>query len=159
LKLEALLPATNDLNGIMSEINLVKIPNNYLAGSLPEDEEKLRKWAVGEILRANVNKPRNARFHRKFFALLNVAFDNQDKYSNLNDFRIEVELKCGNYQEHVTTKGQIIYLPKSISFAQMDELEFSNLYDKAIDVILKHFCIGSTAEEINQRVLEILNFS
>ena len=143
----------------MSEIDLVKIQNNYLAPSLPTDVEKLSKWKLGEVLRAKINKPRNIKFHRKYFALLNVAFDNQDKYTNFEDLRVEVQLKCGWYQEHVTTKGQIVYVPKSIAFSKMDEIEFSELYDKAIDVILKNFCIGSTKEEINQKVLEILNFS
>jgi len=143
----------------MAEIDLVKIHNNYLAPSLPEDVEKLSKWSFGEILRAKVNKPRNARFHRKFFALLNVCFENQDKYDVFEDLRMEIQLKCGFYKEHVTTKGQIIYTPKSIAFANMDEIEFSTLYDKAIDIIIKHFCKGSTPEELNQRVMEILEFS
>jgi len=143
----------------MAEIDLIKIQNNYLAPSLPTDEEKLSKWKVGEILRAKVIKPRNAKFHRKFFALLNIAFENQDKYTNFEDFRIEVELKSGNYREHVTTKGKIIYIPKSISFASMDEIEFSQLYDKAIDVIINNFCQGSTYEEMDNKVLEIINFT
>ena len=143
----------------MAEIDLVKIHNNYLAPSLPIDVEKLSKWKFGEILRAKVSKPRNINFHRKYFALLNVAFDNQDKYDSFEDLRVEVQLKCGWYQEHVTTKGQMIYIPKSIAFANMDEIEFAELYDKAIDIILANFCIGSTKEEIDQKVLEILDFS
>jgi len=142
----------------MADIDLIKLTNKCLAPSLPADEEKISKWRVGDILRAKVNKPRNGKFHRKFFALLNVAFENQDKYEIFEDFRIEVALKCGNYREHVTTKGNLIYIPKSIAYSRMDEIKFNLLYYKAIDVILKDFCQGSTAEEINNRVMEVLNF-
>jgi len=142
----------------MADIDLVKLTNKCLAPSLPTDEEKIAKWKVGDILRAKVNKPRNGKFHRKFFALLNVAFENQDEYSIFEDFRIEVELKCGNYREHVTTKGILIYIPKSIAYAKMDDIEFALLYDKALDIILEHFCWGSTEEAINHRVMEVLNF-
>lgn len=139
------------------KIHLVKI-NNNLVPSLPIDEEKLSKWKYGEILEVEVKKPRNIKSHRKFFALLNVAFENQDKYTTFHDFRVEVELKCGNYREHVTTKGHLIYVPKSISFASMDETEFSMLYDKAIEVIIRDFCQGSTEKEIQQKVSEIMSF-
>jgi len=143
----------------MANIDLVKVAQDCLKPSLPHDLEILAKWKLNDILRAEITKPRNSKFHRKFFALLNIAFENQDKYDNFSDFRVEISLKCGSYREHITTKGVIIYVPKSIAFSNMDELEFSELYDKALDVIIKHFCQGSTEEELNNRVLEILTFS
>jgi len=45
----------------------------------------------------------------------------------------------GLYAEHITTKGKIIYVPKSMSFAEMDENEFEELYSKFIDIALQHF--------------------
>ena len=123
------------------------------------DKERCSKIGFGNIVQAEIKQPRNIQFHRKYFALLNLAFQNQDKYEVFEDFRIEVQLKCGHYQEHITTKGQIVYVPKSVSFSSMDELQFGVLYEKAIDIILKHFLMGSTKEEIDKQVLQILDFS
>jgi hypothetical protein len=140
------------------ECFLIKKNNTYFP-SLPEDEEKLKFWHDGEILKITAIKPRNGKFHRKFFALLNIAFNNQDKYDNFEDFRCEIILRCGFYKEHVTVKGVLIYIPKSIAFSTMDELEFESLYQKAIDIILKYFCIGSTEDELNKQVERILMFT
>jgi hypothetical protein len=129
-----------------------------LIPSLPMDEEKLSKWKFGSIMECEVKKPRNGQFHRKFFALINVVYINQEKYTQLDDLLVEVKLKTGHYKEHLTTKGEIIYLPKSISFAQMDEMEFGLFYSKVIDVVLKHF-MKVSPEELDTMVNEVLSFS
>ena len=46
-----------------------------------------------------------------------------------------------------------MFFPKSIAFSKMDEIEFSELYSKSIDVVL-FFC-RRTTEQIEE---EILNF-
>jgi len=141
--------------GILTQKNLQsrygirgqRMPEIYIRknrfGSLEPDDkagiEYVSKLNVGDIIKAKTNKPRNYEFHKKFFALIDLVFENQDKYETLEDLLVEIKLKVGHYKEHLTTKGQIIYLPKSISFAKMDEAEFSIFYEKVIDVILKYF--------------------
>jgi len=123
------------------------------------DLEVCKKFVEGEVYRCEIKKPRNIKFHRKFFALLQYVFENQDKYDNAEDLRVEIELKAGNYTEHITTKGKMIYIPKSIAFEKMDNIEFEKLYNKAVDVILKDFIIGDTKENIEAQVQDILAFA
>ena len=137
----------------------LKKQNNVLVPSLPQDSEIFDKWNNGDILECEVRKPRNIKFHRKFFALLNMVYENQEKYSNFNDFRTEIILRCGFYKSHVNVNGEIMYFPKSIAFSNMDEIEFTHLYDKAIDVVLKYFMPKASKEEIEKMVLIVLNFS
>lgn len=129
-----------------------------LVPSLPEDEDKLSKWANRAILEVEIKKPRNAAFNRKWRALVGIVLKNQEIYTTEEDLLVEIKLKCGHYTEHITTKKGIIYIPKSLSFAAMDEMEFSVFYDKAIDVILQHFIKG-TKHEIEEMVREVLRFS
>ena len=82
---------------------------------------------------------RNPKFHRKYFALLGLVFDSQDKYANKEHFLTEIKLKIGHYDEHVTLEGELILKPKSISFDKCEELDFQEIYSKTIDVCLKHF--------------------
>jgi len=124
-----------------------------------DDFEKCKRFKDGIVYRAEIKLPRNIKLHRKFFALLKYVFANQDIYDNMEDLRVEIELKCGSYTEHLTTKGKLIYNPKSISFENMDEVEFGELYNKAVDVILKEFIIGDTKENIEAQVQEILAFA
>jgi hypothetical protein len=122
------------------------------------DQEVCKKFADGEVYRCEIKKPRNLKFHRKFFALLQYVFENQEKYDTVEDLRVEIELKAGNYTEHITTKGKLIYIPKSIAFEKMDNVEFEALYNKAIDVVLKDF-INGTKEEIEAQEQEILAYT
>ena len=126
--------------------------------SSDSDFEVCKKFVEGEVYRCEIKKPRNIKFHRKFFALLQYVFENQDKYDNIEDLRVEIELKAGNYIEHITTKGKMVYIPKSLKFERMDNVEFENLYNKAIDVILKHFICGDTKENIENQVNIILGY-
>lgn len=142
----------------MTTIHLIKSPS-ALHPSLDADAEIMAKWKTGDIIEATVKRPRNGKFHRKYFALLGVGFNNQDKYETFEDFRMEVQLRAGHYHEHVTLKGTLVPVVDSVSFAKCDEDEFSKLYNGALSVILRWFMQGSTEGEINSAVDQILSFA
>lgn len=109
---------------------------------IPSSEKSIKifnKVKIGEEILIDYKAKRNVQFHKKGFSLLNIVFQNQDIYRNLEDLRVEFRLKAGYYTEHITTKGKLIYIPKSMSFAEMDENEFEEIYSKFIDIALKHF--------------------
>ncbi len=116
------------------------------------DYELFKKITNGSIIKCVVTKPRNILFHRKFFALLNLVFLNQEKYENLEDLLIEIKLKTGHYKEHITTKGIMIYVPKSISFAKMDEYSFDKFYSKVLNILGK--LINVNSDELREQVEE-----
>ncbi len=126
--------------------------SNQLEAIDMEGETELTKIKQGETLRAVLTKPRNSKHHRKFFAMLNLVFQNQDRYDEIEDLRTEVKLRCGLYSEHVTLKGTLVYIPSSMSFDEMDQLEFDELYQKAINCCLKYFIKPDNEELINQIV-------
>lgn len=123
----------------MADIELVKTPEGWLRPWSEEDAEKLSHWKIGAPLRATVRQPRNAAFHRKFFAMLNTAFEWQDEYDSKESFRWVVTIYAGFYDEVPSPKGGITFVPKSIAFHKMDEMEFAELYSKVVDVVLKYF--------------------
>ena len=125
---------------------------------LPSDDEcieAMNKIKNGTEIMIEYKQKRNVRFHRKAFALLNLVLKNQDKYSNINDLLVEFKLKSGHYEEHITTKGKIIYIPKSIAFSEMDELEFNELYSKFIDIALQHF-VSMSKEELEKQIINFM---
>lgn len=128
-----------------------------LTGLIPvynSDQERLKdaKLKIGEDYEVEIKKPRNYQFHKKYFALINLCFENQDKFEDINDLRYYLTMKSGYVKRIDTGSGEMI-LPKSISFASMDKIEFDNLYQKTIDVICKF--IGIEKEDL---LNEILNF-
>lgn len=135
-------------------LHLYKRPDGGLWPADEESTEYTKKLTVGEVIGAGVRKARNYKFHKKFFALLKVGFDNQDKYTSPEAFREEVTIRAGWYTTHLHLDGSASLHAKSISFGRMDELEFEKLYSAAIDVILHKFVAGMSEAALRQAVAE-----
>lgn len=122
---------------------------------LPADEsvqDKMQKVENGTDLIVEIKFNRNAKFHRLAFAMLDVVFSSQDTYEYLKDLLVEFKLKSGHYDEHITTKGKMIFVPKSIAFDEMEQLEFEELYNKWIDIALQHF-VSVDKEELEKQIM------
>ena len=99
------------------------------------DDETMKKLKYDTEYLFKVTKPRNIAFHRKNFALINMVYENQEQFNNIDDLRAYLTIKAGFYNRIPTGKGDMI-LPKSISFAAMDDTEFSEYYSKMIDAVI-----------------------
>ena len=128
------------------KLYLIKNENGQFIPAFNSDYESAKKIKAGETVEATIVRPRNIKFHRKFFALLNMGYSNQEKYDNFEDYRAVFIMKTGNYKVIETDKG-VVYLPKSISFAAMDEIEFAELYSSMIDVLIKELKMDQEAIE------------
>lgn len=58
----------------MAELALVRTPNGLLPAT-EADREQLSKWKVGQVVHGKYTQMRNSAFHRKFFAMLDLALD------------------------------------------------------------------------------------
>ena len=136
------------------KLTFIKTQNGLIPDG-DDTREILNKVKNGDGVILDYKPKRNIFFHRKAFALLNLVLANQNRYTNINDLLVEFKLKAGHYQEHLTTKGKIIYIPKSISFAEMDELEFSDIYNKFIDIALRDF-VSISREDLENQIINFM---
>ena len=130
-------------------------------GMEPANESAQHFWSrlnLGEETLSNLTKSRNVRHHRKFFALLHLVYPNQDKYKSFEWFLTEIKFHLGHC-DCETIDGRLHLLPRSISFASMDQVAFDEFYQRTIDVILEHFVTGSTEEEMRQQVEQVVGFA
>jgi len=117
----------------MAEIFLVK-RHGILMPSSESDSEKLATLTEGETIRADIKRPRNVAFHRKYFALLDVLFNifepvvSGEKWyggvqpiKNRERFRKDIAIATGHYTLVVNIKNEVRAEADSISFASMDE--------------------------------------
>lgn len=154
----------------MTELVLVKHSQSGLL--LPDDVDTsdfIKKLKDGAIVRADFKKMRNPAFHRKFFALLNFAFENWEPEvqthkgqvieKNFDRFRSDIAILAGFGFPTYNIRGEMRMEAKSISFASMDETEFQNLYQATISVIMKHILTNYTAQDINEVVNQLLGFT
>lgn len=146
-----------------------------MTGFAPADEataEWHRKMKLGQVVQGKYTKVRNYAFLKKYFALLNVGFENwnpgeiNSKFGvpekNFKQFRSDVTILAGYFIVLIRLDGSTRIDPKSISFAKMEEEDFEKLYSSTIDVLLKYVYKNNKdmdAEKLNQLVEQILLFA
>ena len=141
------------------EINLL----NTSHGLIPmydEDYDEKKKLKIGTVYVVKIKVARNILFHRKYFALINLAWEYQTEEkqqlynNNIEGFRKTIEIAAGYYTPiyNETTK-EYIQAPISIAFDTMDNIAFQALYESVKNVIYQLYLNGISQEEFN-KVLE-----
>jgi len=132
---------------------IVQIINSKIIPLYNSDYEKLSKIRPGVEYQIEIKQPRNVLFLRKFYALMNLTFDNQEHFDNLDSMRKWLQMKAGYYTETITPTG-VMFEPKSISFASMDELEFNELYQRVMDQVCEF--LDTTQEDILENIVNFM---
>ena len=151
---------------------LIKIQGGMLAPADKRTEEFVAKIKLGGAVRGPLKQmqPRNLAFHRKFFALLNLAYEYWEpgeinhEYGtpekNFNRFRKDLTILAGHYDIVIRLDGTAKPEAKSISFGNMDQPTFDALYQSVLDVILKKINVlkDMGEDEVNALVDKFLEF-
>lgn len=124
-------------------------------GSLhPVDEQgesMLRKISPEDLLAVEVKRPRNGKFHRKFFAMLQIILENQSHYKSIDDLLDVCKLRVGHCRTIETRQGEV-KVPASISFASMDQSEFEAFYDRACAWVVEEVIPGLQRSDLDAEV-------
>ena len=133
---------------------------NTAVGLVPlyeSDFDEKRKLKVGQVYQADVRVIRNIQFHRKMFVMLNTAWmllpeKSQNGFRSFKGFRAYLLVAAGFFDVYYNPRlKEFVETPKSMSFASMDDAEFSDCYDRIKDVI---WSILSTRVNITRAVFE-----
>ena len=117
------------------------------------------KIADGEMVKVKISRPRNYRFHCKFFVMLSIIVSNQDHYKCIDDLLDVCKLRIGHVRTVETANG-IERFPASISFSSMDDTEFSEFYDRAINWMLAEVIPGLQRQHLDAEVeAELVGFA
>jgi hypothetical protein len=129
---------------------------NTINGLVPlysSDLEEKRKLKIGETYQVEVKRPRNYQFHKKFFALLNIGWENTDVEMPFDTYRRWVTMRAGFYKVYHTPKGEL-YEPESIAFSNMDNDTFSEVYERVLSIILKD--TGADKPDVEAMLIDFL---
>lgn len=155
------------------EVLFTKGPNGAL---LPADDEQaalIKSLPTGGLVRAKISRVRNPQFMRKYFALLNYAYAmwqetqpprewrGQEVRTSFERFREDVQILAGFGEPVFNVRGEMRLQSKSISFANMSETDFEQLYSHVIDVLLQKVLHSDrlTPEKLRTYVDQVLAFS
>lgn len=128
---------------------------NRLEAAEPSTADIISAMRQGEILTGTIRRARNPRHHAKMFALLNAIFESQSRYPSLYALLVAIKVWTGHYDCSMID-GREIIVPKSISFANMDQTEFESFYNHVVNVVLERILPGINKSDLERRVNEIL---
>jgi hypothetical protein len=114
---------------------------------------------MGEDVFLEFTRPRSIRQLRLYWALVGIAFDNnQNHFASKDEASDSIKLACGlSTTTHIKYHGQWFErkTPASIAFASMQQNEFNTFFEKAIGYICTELIPGLDPEtlEIEVRAL------
>lgn len=144
----------------------IKLKKDY-GVLIPADEESelaIEKLSKEKTYNCEIKEIRNYKFHKKWFALLQLGFENWDPaitdempqwgepVKNFDRFRKDIVILTGRYERKIRVNGDAVVEAKSVSFGRMTADEFEGLYSDTIDVLLKYI-YGSNMSEKKLREL------
>lgn len=138
-----------------TELWLIRRMGHLVPANAPS-AESLAKLAANKWLLAEIRMPRNTKHHKKYFALLQAIFQHQDEYPTMRSLQRGMKKRLG-FGEWVTLKsGEREFIEDSISFASMDQTEFDQFYERAVQVILTEILPGVDSRDLEREVQDIL---
>jgi len=129
----------------------VRVGNNALhpVGDVAEEFFAKLKWGMDMLV--TISRPRNLAHHRKFFTMVHKVFQNQEVYRSEDDLLDALKIAIGHVKR-IIVKGVEHVIPKSISFAKMDQDEFDDFYKRAVDFVRTDVIPGLGVAELENEL-------
>jgi hypothetical protein len=137
----------------------LRVSKGALIPADPYAESKLRArgYRMGDLLAAELTKPRNPKFNRLVHQLGQLVIANLDAFSGLDAHKaikrlqIEGKVACDEIGIHVQGYGTVIQLiPRSLSYESMDEGEYQEAARGISRTIAERYWPDTTPEAIER---------
>jgi hypothetical protein len=126
--------------------------DNYTTARLRE-----KGFKIGDVIFAELKKPRNPRFHALGHALGSIvahniqAFNGMDAHKVLKRLQMEANIGCEEIAFNMPGVGMLIQrVPKSLSFESMDEGEFHEVLRGMCRHIAERYWPNMDAQQIEE---------
>lgn len=133
-----------------------------MAGLIPAqdaDFDVKRKLKIGEVYQVSIKQFRNYEFHKKYFALINCAWEYQNERvqthfkESVELFRKTVEISAVHCDlVYSIERKEWVEVPKSIAFEKLSEADFQDLYDRVKDVLFTVFLKNISRADFEQNL-------
>lgn len=152
----------------MDDIYLIKGHGNVLYPDNDDAAESISKLKLGSPVKVKWSKPRNYRFLKKFFCMLDVGFEAWEPTEEYKGrvvkkdreiFRENVIITAGFKYLVVDINGNVRWRAESISFANMDDERFEKVYSQVANVILEKILHNYTRADLDNVVEKLLGFT
>jgi hypothetical protein len=103
-------------------------------------QSMLHELEAGELFTIDYWHPRDPELHGWHFIVLTAVFDQQEQFEDPKAFRKWVEVGAGHCDFLPGPKGRMVAVPKSIGWEKLDDNDFSEHHEKAIEFLRSPDC-------------------
>lgn len=101
---------------------------------------RTKKFRVGDLVRADLTKPRHPKHHRLVMALLQKVLDNQDGLLSMDQLLTVLKIKMGRAVPFTDSATMRTYwVPESIAFDAMDQSVFSEFWTDLCKLVARDY--------------------
>ena len=97
--------------------------------------KRLMTLQPGEMVDVKTHQARLGWYHRKHMALEQALFEAQEKFENFEAFRTWLKVGAGFVDWHPGPKGGVFPVPKSISYATLEQGAMEEFHRAAVDFL------------------------
>lgn len=119
----------------MPVVTLIRGDDGKLAGLTEKDQRGFARF-MKRVLSLGLScitfewrEPRSGPAHRRYFGMVNAAFEAQERFDDAEQFRVWLQIGAGFCEFLPHPERGLIAIPRSIAFAKLDEVEFREVAD------------------------------
>ena len=133
-----------------------------MSGLVPDatDERSagaLKGIKIGQPVMVDVTRPRNIKLLRLYWAMVGKIASAVDRTSREVDHIIKLE--TGLYTMVKRANGDMTLVPGSIAFANMEEPDFKEFFERCCRVISTEWLPHMTAKQVQTEVLKMMGIT
>lgn len=146
----------------MAKYQMVKLAGGVLTPVNDEIAESLKSLKNNEQYEIEIKRQRNPAFHRKVFAFFNFCFECWsgehteweflDHNAQFDTFRKHLTVLAGFRVVTYTLDGRLRIEAESLSYANMEQERFEQVYKALINAAIKHVFNNTEDENIINRL-------
>lgn len=95
----------------------------------------LMRLEPGEMVEITTVQPRLGWYHRKHMAMEQAVFEAQERFQEFEGFRTWLKVGSGFVDWYPGPKGGVIPVPRSISYAKLEQGEMEQFHGAAVDFL------------------------
>lgn len=130
-----------------------------LSGLMPataQAEEAIRELPIGADFKVTVKRGRNIQHHKLYWALVSLIHQNQSRYMTVENVSDALKIMVGHCEMMQLRNGQEIRVPKSISFAKMDQTEFNKFFERIKTLVITQILPGVTKAQLEHEIADMI---
>lgn len=118
-------------------------------------QEWMEKCKLGDVVELKPTKVRNGKFHRLFFAILQLISENSNPHISPAAALHFAKLATGTGETVTDSRGESHFIPGSISFASMGQEEFDEFVQTAIPPLVGRFMRGTAPQSVIEEAMSL----